>query len=186
MFEHDKSAANDQASAPSRVATRPWPTLGAILVSATLATACYSPAGGLMPYTGGPVTYYSTEMQQKTINLVDVRNNEVVFSMAIPPGKQLTFKFEKDAGDNPVYTPDLMRYELFDIGTKIGRLRNAVTVPNAACRRVEVSIKGDVEYAEPAPTQALRTDDASDRPAWWTPQGGPLPDESKKLEIYDH
>lgn len=146
---------------------------------------CHSPKGGAMPASFGSSTYYSTETQPKTISMIDLRTEEVFFEIDIPPGKQLTFDFVSGRGDDPIYTPDLMRYQVFDLGTQTGRLRNAMSVPNAASRRIDVRIRRGVEYAEAPPERPLRTDEVSDRPDWWTPEGGPLP-EQNPASLYDN
>lgn len=146
---------------------------------------CHSPKGGMMPASWGTTTYYSTEFSPKTVTLIDLRTEEEIFVMDIPVGKQLTLDFRSGMGDDPVYTPDLMRYQVFDIGTHIGRLRNSMTVPNAVSRRIDVEIRHGVEYAEAPPEEQLRTDELIDRPDWWTPRGGKLPDDHP-AELYDN
>ena len=64
-------------------------------------------------------------------------------------GKQLTLDFKTGDGDDPVATPDLMRYEIFPIGTSIGRLRNSLTVPNQYSRRIDVDYRAGPETAPP-------------------------------------
>ena len=81
-------------------------------------------------------------------------------------------------GDDPVMTPDRMMYEVFETGVQTGRLGNMMTVPNAACRRIDVSIRDGTELAEQPPELRLRVDEEADRPAWWTPKGGPLPEKN--------
>jgi len=145
--------------------------------------------GGMFSYTGGPTTIQSTETMQKSVRMIDVRSGEVFFSLDIPAGKQLTFDFERGDGDDPVYTPDLMRYEVKDANSTwggFGRLHSAMTVPNAASRRVDVLVRQGVQYAPGSPEQsALRTDQLQDRPDWWTPRGGALPDDDGH-SVYDH
>lgn len=161
-------------------------TLSAMFALCALPLAgCYSPGGGMFSSMGGPQTFRSTESLQKTVTLIDLRSGETVFSIDVPPGKQLTFDFSRGEGDDPVYTPDLMRYEIQDAGTSFGKLSNAMTVPNAASRRVEVSVRQTVEYAATPEQRALRTDEMRDRPAWWTPKGGPLPEDTT-LGMYDN
>ncbi|HWB19674.1 MAG TPA: hypothetical protein VG711_05185 [Phycisphaerales bacterium] len=157
----------------------------ALGLSSALITGCYSPEGGWLPHSGGPVTYYSTEEYPKTITLVDTRTNEVLFTMDVPVGKQLSIDFDAGQGDDPVNTPDLMRYSVWDIGTMYGRLGNSLSVPNASCRRVDMSIRPGVEYAQKSKEAQLRTDQESDRPDWWTSKGGPLP-EQKTTNMYDN
>lgn len=149
------------------------------------ATGCHSPSGGLMAYSGGSQTYSSDERVQKTITMVDTRTGQPFFTIDIPPGKQLSFNFDKGQGDDPVKTPDLMRWEILDKGSKFGKLHNAQTVPNAASRRVDVSIRTGVAWAAEKPDRPLRTDEVAHRPDWWTPEGGPLP-EDRRARLYDN
>ena len=155
-----------------------------LAASATL-LGCHRPQGAFISYTGASQTYYSYELQPKTVRVVDLRTNEVIFSMDIPPGKQLSLDFVTGDGDDPVYTPDLMRYEVFDMGTSIGKLHNTMTVPAAANRRIDVTLRQGPEYVTMPPERTLRTDEMEDRPDWWTPAGGDLPENQKGLNNYD-
>jgi hypothetical protein len=113
---------------------------------------------------------------------VDTRTEEPFFTIEIPPGKQLTVDFQEGKGDDPVLTPDLMVYQIFDLGTSMGKLRNSVTVPHSYNRRIDVDYRPGPEAAPPSPDKPLRTDELADRPDWWTPEGGPRPkDEAKTL-----
>ena len=161
------------------------PVAAAVGLVAAILAGCYRPGGAIMPYTGGAQTYWSSEMLPKTVLLVDVRTGDVVFSMDIPPGKQLSMDFVEGAGDDPVFSPDLMRYEIFDIGTTTGKLRSAMSVPTASSRRVDIEIRKGVEYTAAAADRDLRTDQPGDRPDWWTTQGGTLPEDPHGLTIYD-
>jgi hypothetical protein len=134
---------------------------------------CHNPQGGIMPYTGGTSTYYSTETYPCTVTLVDTRTGETFFTLEIPVGKQLTLDFKKGEGDDPVNTPDLMRYEVWPIGTSVGTLRNALTVPDQWSRRIDVNYRRAPEYAPRPPEEELRID--SMRPDWWSPLGGSMP-----------
>lgn len=145
---------------------------------------CHSPRGGMFPNSGGSMTYVSTETRQMSISVVDLRTDEEVFVMQIPPGRQLTMDFRGGGGDDPVLTPDLMRWELFEAGQQTGRLKNALTVPNAASRRIDVFVNQGIEWQQAPPEERLRTDELADRPDWWTPRGGELPRHSP-AEIYD-
>jgi rhodanese-related sulfurtransferase len=148
-------------------------------------TGCYRPQGGLMPYTGAASTYISYETQQKSVQIIDVRSGDVVFSMDIPAGKQLTMDFVEDEGDDPVLSPDLLRYEIFDAGKKTGKLHNVMSVPPAHSRRIEVQVRTGIEYTKPASDRELRTDEVMDRPEWWTPAGGALEEDVRGLHNYD-
>jgi hypothetical protein len=153
-------------------------------VAATLTMAgCYSPSGGVVKRIGAAVTYYSVESYPATVTIVDTRTEEPFFTIEIPVGQQLTLDFKKDEGDDPVMTPDLMVYQVFPIGTSIGRLRNSVTVPNEYSRRIDVDYR-QPEHAARPDDQQLRTDELADRPEWWTPEGGPRPEDRSKT-LYD-
>jgi hypothetical protein len=141
----------------------------------TVATGCHAPGGAMMRRSGGSITYYSTEVEPISIRMIDLRNHEVIFSMDIPAGKQLTLDFLPEKGDDPALRPDLMRYDVWDIGTRTGRLRNSLTVPTASSRRIDVFYREGPEFMEAPPDQQLRSDELAERPPWWTPQGGPLP-----------
>lgn len=155
-------------------------------LAATLGLAgCYTPSGGWMPYTGGPSTYFSTQMMQKTVTLIDKRTNEVFFSLDIPADKQLVIDFDAGDGDDPVNRPDMMYYEVMPMGKETGKLHNSMPVPPAACRLVKVDVRQGVEYATSQPDRQLRTDEVQDRPDWWSPNGGPMP-EDKKTTMYDN
>jgi len=157
--------------------------LGAALTLAM--TGCYSPGGGLLDFSGGSQTYYSTEARPTTVTLVDSRTNDILFAVDIPPGKQLTIDFDKGGGDDPVLRPDILKYQIFDIGTKNGKLRSSLTVPPAPVRRLDVTFRSGVE-TRPVPIDwELRADQSANQPDWWTAAGGPLPSEDVKATMYD-
>src|SRR5262245_44119252 len=156
-----------------------------VLTAAAMLTGCYAPGGGLMPKTGGPQTFPSSEMLQETVTLYDTRTNEVISVFEIPPGKQLVLDFDEGEGDDPVHTPDLLRWDIMDRSQTSGKLHRAQTVPNAASRRLEVTLHQGPAYTAQSPEQALRTDQIHDRPDWWTSKGGPLPDDVR-TGMYDN
>ena len=85
----------------------------AALLLAFLAAGCYAPDGGFIPSSNSTFTYYSTTESPKTISIIDVRTEESFFTMELPVGKQLTFKFLDGGGDNSIYTPDRMQWEIY-------------------------------------------------------------------------
>jgi hypothetical protein len=74
---------------------------------------------------------------------------------------------------------------MMDRGKRYGKLGNSMTVPNAASRRLEMTLRQGVEYTAASAMRPLRTDEAADRPSWWTPEGGPMP-ENRTVEMYDN
>jgi len=157
-----------------------WITLSA--TAAGLAGCMHTQGGTMFSSPKSAITYYSTEQLQKTVTLVDTRTEQTIFSMEVPVGKQLTIEFEEDRGNDPVNTPDIMYYQIWDLGTRLGMLRNAMTVPNAASRRIDIKVHQGPAYAEAPPDMPLRVDQK--QPDWWTPEGGPLP-ENPGRSMYD-
>ncbi|MBC8203171.1 MAG: hypothetical protein H8E91_05020 [Planctomycetes bacterium] len=139
----------------------------------------YSPGGNV--FFNGPdsaATWESTEEFPKTITLIDTRSGENIFVMEIPVGKQLVIDFETDGGNDLVESPDLMRWEVFDVGTGWGALNNAMTVPNRWSRRLDIAIRPSSEYAIPSEPLAMQVDTAEDHPDWWSNEGG-------EIDVYD-
>lgn len=163
------------------LALAPVAGLAACLIGGLSACNTHKPnnGGGVFGHAGGPVTIQSTEITQKSVRMVDMRSGEVFFTLDIPIGKQITFDFDRGDGDDAVYTPDIMRYEVKDIGDSNGKLKNSMTAPNAESRRIDVFVTQSPQYANQPPISSeLRTDKVEDRPDWWTPRGGALPENS--------
>jgi hypothetical protein len=145
----------------------------------------YTPGGN--PFTNSPTsaaTWVSNEEFPKTVTLVDTRSGEHLFVMVIPVGKKLVIEFVKDGGDNMVFTPDLMTWQIFPHNVQYGPLSNSLTVPNRWSRRLDVTIRPSSEYANPMSDRALRVDEVNDQPDWWTPEGGEL-QASDPVNAYD-
>lgn len=147
---------------------------------------CHGPGGGMIPYTGGSQTIYSTETRPMSMRIIDTRTDEVFFTMDIPVGQQLTYAFSEGGGDDPVLRQSSMQWELMDIGTSFGRLGSSLTVPNRFSRRIDLFVRDGIEYQEMPPEYRLRTDEEADRPDWWSPRGGPLPTNDSRIEMYDN
>lgn len=146
---------------------------------------CFTPGGGIMPKSGGPQTYPSTETRQTSLRMIDMRDGKEFFAIDIPPGKQLVIQFVKGDGDDPVYRPDMLRYEVMDDGKSTGKLENSMSVPNGPSRRIDVFVNQKVAYGTAPPGRELRTDEVADRPDWWTAEGGPAPKETGS-SMYDN
>jgi hypothetical protein len=130
--------------------------LAAGLAAAAVATGCYSTSGGWLPRTGGGFTYISTSSRPTTITVVntcerteDHPDGTPFFIMEIPPGKQLTFNFEEDGGDDPVARPARMMYAVWEADTGNGSLDNILSCPPSACRRIDISYRPAPEQARP-------------------------------------
>jgi hypothetical protein len=153
---------------------------------AAVSAGCYGPGGGVMPYTGNAQVVYSTETRPMSMRVVDTRTDEVRFSMDIPVGQQLTYRFSEEGGDDPVLRPAALHWELMDIGTSFGRLGSAMGMPNRFSRRIDLYVRDGIEYLEAPPEYRLRADEEAERPGWWSPQGGPLPTSDSRVDMYDN
>lgn len=154
------------------------------VVVVLLLAGCYSPDGGLAPTTSRGWTYISTPMQPVSVAVVDTRTQEAFFAMDVPPGKQLTFNIIEGGGDDPVYTPNRLVYSVWEAGTQIGTLDNQLTAPPMSCCRIDVSFRQAPEWPEQDPEVRLRTDQMADRPPYFTPAGGALPNANDR-HVYD-
>lgn len=156
-----------------------------ILAGLTLLPGCLTPKGGMMPYTGAPDVFFSWEHEPCTVTLIDTRTDEVIFAMDIPPGKQLAVKFLDGEGDDPVYTPDVMLYEVMERGEKFGKLRNSLTVPSADVRRIDVDYRSGSELRPRPADSEYATGVEGENPDYWSSRGGQVPEEKRDINIYD-
>lgn len=101
----------------------------------TLLSACYSEGGrGL---SEDAFTYVSHEYQPWTVNLVDTRTKQTIWTIDIPVGQQLVVAFVKDEGTEDAFTPDKMRWALMKAGSDSGPLSNELPVPPRQARRLD-------------------------------------------------
>jgi len=170
---------------PSRMTPLRGVLVGASLIAGLAMAGCHSPKGGLMPSADGSQTFVSYENRQVRVTMVDLRDGEPFFAMDVPAGQQLTYQIHPGEGNDPVLTPDLMRYMVWPAGTNTGRLRNALAVPPRAAIRVDVDYLSGVEYRPAPPEERYRIDKVQEQPAWWSPAGGPVPDENQASSNYE-
>jgi len=142
--------------------TQPRPVRNRIALAAGVALAAAS-AGSLVgcslgPYrTGGSqysndqYTYISQAHSPKTVELVDTRTGEVVWSVDVPVGQQLTFRFYENREPDNIYTPAMMRWDIYRAKQFFGRKANALLVPPAEARRIDVHVRPGPEYAPMPP-----------------------------------
>ena len=122
-------------------------TLSAFLLAAALG-GCYGGTGGSM-HSGDKYTYESRPLQPKSIEVVDVRTEQVVWAMDIPVGSRLTIDFtgDKKAGAGQLGTAD-MRWKLRGTTTGISDESGTVEVPTADSRRVDMFIREAPEFPQ--------------------------------------
>lgn len=165
------------------MATRTTVSLACTLGLAALLAGCHTPGGA--GYTGASQTYVSSVWSPKTVTVIDTRTNEPVFQMEVPVGQQLSIQFVEKDGDDPVYSPARMRYQLWEAGKSYGSLQNSMTVPSAGSRKVIVDVREGPEYPPADGTTLGRVDRPEDRPGWWSPDGGTAPAEGVSQGNYE-
>jgi len=106
----------------------------------------YQPGDQLYP--GSTHIWTSEEHRPSTVTLFDTRTGDAIWSMEIPPGQWLATKFVDGGGDDDVLRPDRLDYHLFAAGTRMGKLRSGMSVPNAESRRWELTVRDGIEYEE--------------------------------------
>lgn len=96
-------------------------------------------------------TYMSTPDLPVSVDLVDIRDNTIVWSLDVPLGQKLTIRFYEDgARDGDPNASDTMKWEVYDAQLQGTFLRNKIVVPPASARRLDVSYRETPEYyAEP-------------------------------------
>jgi len=142
-----------------------------VIFASAIVTGCYSTSGGFMPHTDGGFTYVSTQLLPTTVMVLNSCDRSPThpdgtpfFIMEIPPGKQLTFNFEADGGDDPVSRPARMMYSLWKKGTQTGTLENILSCPSAACRKIVVSYRPAPEQARPDEAYRMQVGDDTPGP----------------------
>ncbi|MAV54726.1 MAG: hypothetical protein CMJ28_02080 [Phycisphaerae bacterium] len=143
----------------------------------------HKPGGTLFQGTGDTTTIESTERLQKSVTLVDIRSGEVLVSIDVPVGKQLTWDIVPGMGKDPVESPDLMRWQIWDLGTRSGSMQNALSVPNAASVRIDIDARQGVAYAEGPPELTPRSDRPV-APEWWRRESGSMPSSRDRPDRY--
>ena len=150
-------------------------TVLAVALIGFFLSGCYAPDGGFMPSSNSTFTYYSTTDSPKTISIIDVRTEESFFAIALPVGRQLTFKFLHGGGSDKITAPDRMLWEVYPLGTKTGRLTNQMTVPPASARRIQIALRPTPEWPDPNEGAPLMIDKDAELPDHWSPKGGKVP-----------
>ncbi|MFG0259914.1 MAG: hypothetical protein ACF8LK_06125 [Phycisphaerales bacterium JB041] len=131
-------------------------TSGLLALSACGPTSVYRPffdEGG----SGASIdefTYVSRPYEAKTVSVVDTRTGEVVFSMDIPVGQQLSINFDDKSKNQGKYMSGEMRWAVQEAGSRFGTLRNRVDVPPPHSRRIDVDIRQGPEVATVPPGSA--------------------------------
>ena len=124
-----------------------------IAAAATILAGCtYTPGGPLM--SDDQFTYESTPQWPMTINVIDTRTAEVVWTMDIPVGQKVTLRFYPDKSEGYEDYPDIMKWEVQGNDDFAGILRSRITVPDRWSRRIDVTMREGPEFYPGAEPQA--------------------------------
>ena len=113
---------------------------------AGLAYRGYHDEGGT-GYSEDKMVYMSRPHDPKTVTLVDTRTGEPLWTMDVPVGRKLVVNFESGRAQGTPDRPDLMRWGLMDESDRMGRTHNAMPVPRANARRLDVSLRPTPEHS---------------------------------------
>lgn len=152
-----------------------------LAVAATLAVGGCGYRSGGQGWKGSSETWRSTEFLPATLTLVDTRSGEELWTQDIPVGYQMVTTFISGGGTDKVERPDRLEYQILLNGTPFGRLRSAIAVPPANCRRWELSYRDTPEYAE----GGIRNGHLGISPPLWEPPSRPLPNLEDDFPLYD-
>ncbi|MBL8991376.1 MAG: hypothetical protein JNJ48_07330 [Phycisphaerae bacterium] len=122
-------------------------TIAVLLCAAAAAGGCWAPGGP--GYSGDQYCYESHSYQPWTVSIIDTRTGQTVFSMDVPVGRELVFKFYEERGDkvgvgerdpSPIY-PDMMKWDLWPKGQRYGEPQKTLSVPAAEHRRIDSKLR---------------------------------------------
>jgi hypothetical protein len=120
--------------------------------TAILAGCSYTPGGWLM--SDDQFTYESTTQWPMTVNVIDTRTSEVVWTMDVAVGRKVTLRFYPDQAEGYEDYPDIMKWEVQGSEDFAGILRSKITVPDRWSRRVDVVMRESPEFYPGAEPQA--------------------------------
>lgn len=91
-------------------------------------------------------TYVSRPLEPKTINLIDTRSGEILWTYEVPVGRKLSIQFYKNRNEDPNF-PDEMRWDEMGESENFASLSNAMPVPPSSARKISWDIRPIPEYA---------------------------------------
>ncbi|MCC5786821.1 MAG: hypothetical protein JJU33_08990 [Phycisphaerales bacterium] len=91
-------------------------------------------------------TYVSRPHSPKTVSLIDTRTDEVIWTVDVPVGHQLSMRFVRNHDRDNAFTPDLLRWEIWEGRRWAGRFTNSMPVPSSDARRVDMTLREGPEF----------------------------------------
>jgi hypothetical protein len=98
-------------------------------------------------------TYESTPDTPKTIRVLDLGTNSVLWTIQVPVGQQVVIRFNENPKSTDPNRPDLMWWELMEMGNEHRQLHNSMPAPPSYLRRIDVELRKNAT-AVPAPEMA--------------------------------
>lgn len=121
-----------------------------VLLSAGCQTDYFKPRG--TGFSADRFTYESTTWSPKTVELIDTRTDQTMWSVDVPVGKKLTIDFSDVPNPaDPAY-PDSMRWVVQPINRNSWGGAQSMAVPNRHGRLVQMTLRSAPEM--PAQTAA--------------------------------
>lgn len=133
-------------------------------------------------------TYVSTPWEPLTVTLYDRREDMPLWTVDVPVGSKVSIRFYANRETSGAVTrPDIMRWEIFDEDRNRSRLSNAMAVPGAESRLLQVSLRDELPEM---PTELPDRPGLNDPDKMWTPvepkryRGVPVNDPSRGGTYY--
>lgn len=107
----------------------------------------YKPGGTQI--SGGPTTYPSTTFTPQNVRIVDLRDGQVLWRVAVPVDQQLVIRFYEGTNrDSRPDFPDEMRWEVMPLGQLGGPLTNSIAMPPYHALRIETELRDAPDWVE--------------------------------------
>ncbi len=107
-----------------------------------LLTGCgssFSPAGS--GFSEDRFTYESTEWSPKTVELIDTRTDQTLWSIDIPVGQKLTMQFETAYDNDNTEYPERMKWVVQPISKRSWKGKESMLVPGPTSRLIEMTLR---------------------------------------------
>lgn len=104
-------------------------------------------------YPGGPLAsldkyvYESTPDYPQSVVLMNITTGEKIWSVDVPVGRQLVLQFHENRNKADAANPDIMNWQLMELGNRKKSLDNAMPVPPSWSRRIDVFYRKPGEAA---------------------------------------
>lgn len=102
-------------------------------------------------------TYESTAHQPQTVKLIDLRDQQELWSVDVPVGYKLVVKFYDSPNSGDAYMTDEMRWAVLPAKSGPRTLGSQIPVPPHWARRLDVELRDSPEASPDAPAGRVVT-----------------------------